>query len=143
YLILADCYLQTGQDKELLALMRPREQMFETDLAYAYLVGTALIHTGDLTEGQKYVDRVFGAGESAEARLLMGMAYLTQEDYRSAKTELERTIKLNPKLPTAQALYGRALLALGEQEAAERAFRRELEYTVNDFEANLLLGHIC
>ncbi len=37
YLILADCYLQTGQDKELLALMRPREQMFENDLAYAYL----------------------------------------------------------------------------------------------------------
>ena len=142
YLILADCYLQTGQDKELLALMRPREQMFENDLAYAYLVGTALIHTDDLVDGQKYVDRVFGAGESAEARLLMGMAYLARDDFRSAKAELERAVKLNPKLATAQSLYGRALLALGEQDAAERAFRRELEFNINDFEANLQMGHI-
>ena len=142
YLVLADCYLQTGQDKELLALMQPREQMFANDLSYAYLVGTALIHTDDLVDGQKYVDRVFGAGESAEAHLLMGMAYLARDDFRSSKAELEQAVKLNPKLPTAQSLYGRALLALGEQDAAERAFRRELEFNVNDFEANLQMGHI-
>jgi len=142
YLLLAECYLQTGQDNELLALMRPREAMFANELAYAYLVGTALIHGGNLAEGQRYVERVFGAGESAEARLLMGMAYLTKEDYRSAKEELDRAVKLNPKLPTAHAFYGRALMALGDQEAAEREFRRELAINVNDFEANLQMGHM-
>src|SRR2546430_9511110 len=45
YLVLADCYLQTGQDQELVALLKPREPMFPGDLAYAYLLGTALLHT--------------------------------------------------------------------------------------------------
>jgi tetratricopeptide (TPR) repeat protein len=142
YLVLADCYLQIGQDREAVALLTPRESMFTGDLAFAYLLGTALLRTGDETTGQTYVDRVFGAGESAEAHLLMGMAHLGQHDYPAAKIELERAVRLNPKVPTAHALYGRALLALGEQADAERAFRQELDVNVNDFEANLQLGNI-
>jgi tetratricopeptide (TPR) repeat protein len=122
--------------------LKPREAMFENDLAYAYILGTALLHQDDIINGQPYVDRVFGAGESAEARLLLGMAYLSRQDYRSAVTELERAVKLNPKLPTVNSMYGRALLGSGNQEAAERAFRRELDQNVNDFEANLQLGHL-
>jgi tetratricopeptide (TPR) repeat protein len=116
--------------------------MFSTALAYAYLLGTALLHTGNASEGQKYVDRIFGAGESAEAHLLMGIAHLGQQDYPAAKTELERAVKLNPNLPTLHSLYGRSLLALGERDAAERAFREELANNVNDFEANLQLGSL-
>ena len=142
YLVLADCYLQTGQDQELIALLKPREQMFGGDLAYAFLLGTALLHTGDNDEGQKYVDRVFGAGESAEAHLLLGTAHLSRQDYPEAKIELEKAVKLNPNLPTAHSLYGRSLLALGEQDAAERAFRDELSFNINDFEANLQLGNM-
>ena len=142
YLLLADCYLQTGQDKEVITLLKPRAQMFESDLAYAFLLGTALLYSGDTEEGQKYVDRVFSAGESAEAHLLLGIAHLGRQDYRSAKTELEQAIKLNSKLPTAHSLYGRSVRALGDQDAAERAFRKELELNVNDFEANLQLGNL-
>jgi tetratricopeptide (TPR) repeat protein len=142
YLILAECYLQTGQDKEVVSLLQPREQMFGSDLAFAYLLGTALLHLNDIAEGQKYVDRVFGAGESAEAHLLMGMALLGQQNYRDAKTELEQAVKLNPKLATAHSLLARALMAQGNQEAAERALRKELELNVNDFEANLQMGHL-
>jgi hypothetical protein len=50
--------------------------MFGDDLAYAYLLGTALLHVEDTVEGQKYIDRIFGAGESAEAHLLMGVAHI-------------------------------------------------------------------
>jgi Tfp pilus assembly protein PilF len=142
YLVLAECYLQTGQDSEVVALLKPRAQLFGNDPAYAYLLGTALLHMNEIVDGQKYVNVVFGAGESAEAHLLMGMAYLSQQDFRGAKAELEVAVKLNPRLPTAQSLYGRSLLALGEPEAAERAFRRELDLNVNDFEANLQMGHI-
>ena len=35
-----------------------------------------------------------------------------------------------------------SLLALGEQAAAERAFREELDLNINDFEANLQLGNM-
>jgi tetratricopeptide (TPR) repeat protein len=142
YLVLADCYLQTGQDQELVALLKPRERMFANDLAYGYLLGTALLHIDDTAEGQKYIDRIFGAGESAEAHLLMGIAHLGRLDYPAAKTELKRAVQLNPRLPTAHALYGRSVLALGEQEAAERAFREELDLNINDFEANLQLGYM-
>jgi tetratricopeptide (TPR) repeat protein len=142
YLVLADCYLQTGQDQELVSLLKPREQMFGSDLAFAYLLGTALIHLNQISEGQQYVDRVFGAGESPEAHLLLGIAHFSQHDYRAAKTELEAAIRLNPRLPTAHAVYGRTLMLLGEPDAAERAFRKELEVNVNDFDANLQLGNI-
>jgi tetratricopeptide (TPR) repeat protein len=142
YLILAECYLQTGQDDDAISLLKPRESMFEKDLAYAYILGTALLHKDDIINGQPYVDRVFGAGESAEAHLLLGMAYLSRQDYKSALPEVERAVKLNPKLPTVYSMYGRALLGSGNQEGAERAFRRELDLNINDFEANLQLGHL-
>ena len=142
YLVLADCYVQTGQYPEAVSLLQPREPMFTTDLAYAFLLGTALLNVGKADEGQKYVDRVFGAGESAEGHLLMGMAYLGQQNYREAKTELETAVRLNPELLTAHAMYGRSLLGVGEQSAAEREFQRELALNINDFEANLQLGNI-
>jgi tetratricopeptide (TPR) repeat protein len=142
YLVLADCYLQAGQEQELVSLLKPREQLFGADLAYAYLLGTALLRMDNVVEGQQYVDRVFGAGDSAEAHLLLGVAHFGQHDYRNAKTELELALKLNPKLPTANSTYGRALMLLGEPDASERAYRRELEINPNDFEANLQLGNL-
>ena len=142
YLVLADCYLQTGQEREIVSLLQPRETMFGSDLSYAFILGSALLHLGEASDGQRYVDRVFAAGESAEGHLLMGMAYLGQQDYPSAKGELEKSVQLNPRLPTAHAMYGRSLLGLGEQAAAEREFFRELELNVNDFEANLQLGNL-
>jgi len=142
YLLLADCYLQTGRDEEAVSLLKPREGMFGGDLAYAYVLGTALLHLDRREEGQTYVDRIFGAGESAESHLLMGIAHLSRQDFHSARTELERAVKLNPQLLTAHSMYGRALLALGAEEPAEAAFRRELSLNINDFHANLQLGHL-
>jgi tetratricopeptide (TPR) repeat protein len=142
YLILADCYLQTGQNQDVVSLLQPRESMFGDDLAYAFILGTALIQSGEADKGETYVAKVFGAGESGESHLLMGMAQLAKQDYPSAKQELERAVQLNPQLPTAHSLYGRALLALGEQQPAEHAFQQELAININDFEANLQLGNL-
>ena len=52
YLILADCYLQTGRPEEAVALLKPREAMFGGDLAFAYVLGTALLQTNDEKQGQ-------------------------------------------------------------------------------------------
>src|SRR5437867_6949490 len=76
YLVLADCYLQIGQDVEVVSLLKRREQLFGNDLAYAYLLGTALLHVQRVEEGQKYIDRIFGSGDLAEAHLLTGIALL-------------------------------------------------------------------
>jgi tetratricopeptide (TPR) repeat protein len=140
YLILADCYLQTGQDRDAVTLLQPREAMFQDDLAFAYVLGTALVRTGDEHKGQLYIDRIFKNGDSAEGHLLMGIAHLNRFDYPEAKSELERALRLNSSLPTANSAYGRALIGLGDQAEAERAFRKELSVNINDFESNLMLG---
>ena len=50
-----------------------------------------------------YIDRIFKSGDSAEGHLLMGIAHLNRFDYPSAKTELERALQLNSRLPTANS----------------------------------------
>jgi tetratricopeptide (TPR) repeat protein len=139
-LLLADCLLQTGGDQEVLDLLTPRESQFEGDLAFAYLLGTALVRLGEAQRGQVYIDRIFQTGESAEGHLLMGIAYMASRDYPTALPELAKAVELNPGLPSVHVQYGRALLGTGDQAGAAREFRRELERNPNDFQANLQLG---
>ncbi len=141
-LLLADCLSQLGEDAEVVATLRPHEAAFEADLAFAYLLGISLIRTGERAQGQVFVDRIFRAGESAEGRLLMGLAHLTNYDFKSAITELSRAVELNPDLPRVYAIYGRALLSSGDSEGANRQFLKALEQNPNDFDANLQLGGI-
>ncbi len=97
----------------------------------------------DVIEGQKYVESSSSAPANRPKRISSWAWRISASRiFAAPKSELEQAVKLNPQLPTVQSLYGRSLLALGEPEAAERAFRRELELNVNDFEANLQMGHI-
>jgi tetratricopeptide (TPR) repeat protein len=141
-LLLADCLLQTGRDQEVIDLLTPREPAFAEDLAYAYVLGMALVRQGDSERGQVLIDRIFRSGESAEGRLLMGMAHLDKRDYPTALKELARAVELNPELPSLHVLHGRALLNMGNREAAIREFRRELERDPNNFDANVQLGNL-
>ena len=139
-LLLADCLLQESRDREVIDLLTPREAEFPDDLAYAYLLGTALLRQDEADKGQVLIDRIFKNGESAEGHLLMGLAHLNRRDYQSALPEFGKAIALNPELPTLQALYGRALLGAGERERAMRAYRTALEQQPDNFDANLQLG---
>lgn len=139
-LVLADCYLSLGEYKSVVDLLGPREAAFKDDRAFVYLLGTALIRDGQTEKGQELVDRILRNGESAEARLLLGMGHLMVSDFPGALKELTRAVELNPKLPSANLFYGRALLANGQREKAAEAFRRELEQNPNDYETNYYLG---
>jgi tetratricopeptide (TPR) repeat protein len=139
-LILADCYLSLGEYKDVIGLLGPRQAAFQDDRAFLYLLGTAFIRDGQTEKGQVLVDRILRNGESAEARLLLGMAHLMVSDYPGALKELTRAVELNPKLPSVNLFYARALLANGQREKASEAFRRELEQNPNDYETNYYLG---
>jgi tetratricopeptide (TPR) repeat protein len=141
-LLLGDCLLQAGRNQEVIDLLSPRDDAFKEDLAYAYILGTAFLNMNDVARGQVLIDRIFKKGESAEGRLLMGMAHLSKQDYPNALKELERAVQLNPDLPLVQLLYGRALLGSSEREKALRAFRRAVEQDPDDFDANLQLGNM-
>ena len=139
-LVLADCYLSLGEYKNVVDLLAPREAAFKNDRAFLYLLGTALIRDGQTEKGQVLVDRILRDGESAEARLLMGMGHLMVSDYPGALKELTRAVELNPKLLSVNLYYGRALLANSQREKAAEAFRRELGQNPNDYETNYYLG---
>ncbi len=139
-MLLADCHLQMGENKRVIELITPLAGRNPDDLGIAYLLGTALVRDGQGAAGQVYIEKIMGRGESAEARLLMGTTYLLVADYAKAVPELEQAVKLNPKLPSVNGWLGKALMATGDSDGAQTAFRRELEVNPNDFDSNLQMG---
>lgn len=140
-LLLADCWLQLGENKRVIQLLEPLADKTE-DLAYAYLLGTALLREKEVEKGQRQLDRIFARGDSAEARLLMGTAKMKGADYPGALEEFTKAVQLNPNLPAVQSYYGQALMATGDSEGAAQAFRAELRQNPNDYDANLNLAVI-
>src|SRR5215813_13886394 len=139
-LILADCQVRLGEYKKVIELLSPLEATYGANRAFAYLLGNALISDNQIAKGQVLIDRVFRGEDSAEARLLIGSILLLADDKQAAVKEFERAIELNPKLPSLQSWYGRALMRLGDSDGAVAAFKRELADNPNDFEANLYMG---
>ncbi len=139
-LLLGDALLQSGRFQQVIDVLTPREEQFADDLAFGYVLGTALLRTGQRVRAQVYLDRIFKAGESAEAHLLMGTALIETREYPAAITELRKALELNPDLPTLRTVYARALLGAGEHDGAVRVLQRALLANPNDFEANLQLG---
>jgi tetratricopeptide (TPR) repeat protein len=139
-LLLGDALLQTGEFKQVIDLLSPREAQFGTDLGFAYVLGTALLRSGERARGQVYLDRIFNAGESAEGHLLMGTALIENRDYPAAIDEIKKALALKPSLPTVHTVYARALLGSGDHDSALRELRRAVAASPNDFEANLDLG---
>ena len=139
-LLLADCQLRLGADRQVIELLTPLDAKFGGNPVFNYLLGMALIYDQQLEKGQVLIDRILRGGDSAEVRVLLGAAHMMTQDYQNALKEFERARALNPKVPTLHALYGRALMLTGETERAAQAFRRELEINPNDFESNLYIG---
>jgi tetratricopeptide (TPR) repeat protein len=139
-LLLGDALLQNGRFQQVIDLLAPREAQFTKDLAFGYVLGTALLRTGQRDRAQVYLDRIFSAGESAEAHLLMGTALMETRDFPGAVAELQKALAINPDLPTLRTVYARALLGSGDHESAVRELQRALVAAPNDFEANLTLG---
>lgn len=138
-LLLADCLLQMNENTRVVKLLEGEKH---DDLAVAYLLGTALLRDGRVSEGQKLLDRILRSGDSAEARLLMGTARFGAGEFAEALKEFQKAVELNPKLPSANGYLGRGLLATGDMTGAAAAFQRELERNPNDFESNLHLAVI-
>lgn len=141
-MLLADCHLQMGDDRRVIELLQPLDDPNSTDLALDYMLGTALLRTQRIAEGQVLLDRILRNGDSAEARFLLGTRMFESGDYPAAVTKLSSAIDLNPNLPELQSFYGRSLLNTGDADGAAGAFRNELSRNPNDYAANLGLGQI-
>lgn len=138
-LVLADCWLRQGQNDKVIGLLGPLDKP-DGDMAIAYMLGTALLRAKQVDRGQQIVDRILRNGDSAEARLLLGMAKLEALEYPAAIGDLTRAVELNPHLPGLYSYLGRAQMASGDMTAARAAFEKELAQNPNDFESNLRLA---
>ena len=138
----ADCNMQLGKFDKAIAILTPLAPAHVDDPAFNYLLGMSLLQNKQPDEGAVYLDRILKQGDSAEARLLMGVALRAGADHNAARAEFERAIALNPQLPMAHSLYAQTVLATGDREKARVAFTQELALNPNDFESNLYLGVI-
>jgi tetratricopeptide (TPR) repeat protein len=141
-LLLADSALQLGKNNRVIALLEPLERDDPSDLATAYMLGTALIREHRIKEGEVLLDRILRNGDSAQARFLLGTQYYESGNFPAAVKELASAVALDASLPGLQSYYGMALLQTGDPDAASTAFRQELARNPNDFNSNLALGQI-
>jgi len=139
-LLLADCWLRMGRNKDVVQLLSPIASQRPDDLAIAYLLGMALVRDQQTERGQVFIDRILRNGDSAEARLLMGAAKLNAAEYPAALADLSKAVQLNPMLPDVYTYYGQALLATGDGAGAADAFRKALAANPNDYTANMELA---
>ena len=130
-----------GEMKAVIAALEPLASEHRRPTpALNYLLGTALIREGRVKEGQALADRILSRGDSAEAHVMMGAAYLRAARFPDAIGEFERALALNPALPTANALIGQAKIESGDREGAMKAYQAELAIDANHFDANFELG---
>ena len=140
--LLADCLLRLGQFQRVIELLTPLEASGREPQAIAYLLGTALLRSGDLERSRVYLDRIRNGGDTAEARFVGGMVKFIGGDYPGAVQGFAKAIELNPDVPSLRSYYGQALLLTGDPDGAAAAFRKELARDPNEFESNLKLGSI-
>jgi tetratricopeptide (TPR) repeat protein len=139
-MLLADCYLRLGQNKEVVELLSPLEHTHGDDLGVIYMLGTALVRDGQVAKGQVIINKILKNGDSAEARLLLGTTKLHVSDYPGALADLQKAVELNPNLPDVYAYFGLALMSTGDQAGAQKAFEQAVKNDPNSFESNLQMG---
>jgi len=138
--LLSECYLRQGQDGKVVSLLGPIADSDTTDLAVAYLLGTALLHQGQDKRGALMIERILRIGDSAEAHMLMAFTRMKSGEKKAATEEVDRAIALNPVLPEAYVLRGRLTFLVSNLDASESAFRKALELDPTAFDAHLWLG---
>jgi tetratricopeptide (TPR) repeat protein len=139
--LLADCNLRLDDHRRTIELLEPVADQFPEDLAVAYILGNAYLRDGQLEKGQKYIDRIMSKGDSAEAHLLLGMAYVVGLRTQSAMEEFRRALEMNPNLPLAHVNLGKELLRMGDEGALPQ-FEAEMKINPNDFDANFYAGYL-
>ena len=138
-LLLADCWLQRGENRKVIDLLGPLDAQNRDDLTFSYLYGTALMQDDRQERGQEVMDRILRNGDSAQARLLMASARMKMQDWKGAKADLERAIEIDPTLPGLHSMLGVVLDELMDTTASAQ-YHKELEVNPNDFSANFHLG---
>ena len=141
-ILLGDTYLRLKEPAAAVTLLTPLESENSQNTDLEYVLGSALIQTGQRREGVSRLEKSAAAGNSADAYMLAGSTLLQINELEGARRDLDAALRLDPKLPGIYTLTGTARDKTGDVAGAEAAFREALMQNPNDFEANLYLGAI-
>jgi len=138
--LLGDTDNRLGEPAEAVRVLVPLESKFSENLDFEYVLGSALIASGQRRAGVERIEKVAKGKNSAEAYLLAGSTLLQLNEFARARDDLDIALRLNPKLPGIYSLAGTARDNTGDLKGAEAAFREALKSDHDDFTANLYLG---
>jgi tetratricopeptide (TPR) repeat protein len=138
--LLGDTNNRLGNPTEALRVLAPLENKYSENLDFEYVLGSALIASGQKRAGVERIERVAKGKNSDEAYFLAGNTLLQLNEFARARDDLDIALQLNPKLPGIYSLAGTARDNTGDLKGAEAAFRQALKSDRDDFTANLYLG---
>jgi Tfp pilus assembly protein PilF len=141
-ILLADSEVRSGKGADAVATLTPLEADNAGNADFDYVMGTALVASGNRRAGAERLEKVAQTTNGADAYFLAGSTYLNLNEFDHARKDLEAAMALNPKLPRIHSMVGITRDRTGDPVAAEAAFRAALADDPNDFDANLYLGAI-
>jgi len=134
--------VKLNQGADAAALLKPMEPGRESNMDFEFVLASAMIASGDETEGLPRMEKMARATRSADAYVIAGSSRLHRTEFKEARTDLDAALELDPKIPGLYTLAGQARDALGDTEAAQSAFQEALHADPRDPTASLYLGAI-
>lgn len=132
--------IKLNKSREAAAMLTPLEQGHESNMDLEYVLGFALIDSGEETAGLPRMEKTAKATHSADAYFIAGSARLRRREFHEARADLDAAIDLHGNFPGLFTMAGQARDALGDTAAAQPAFEEAVRQDPRDFTANLYLG---
>lgn len=141
-LLLANSELEMGHYAQAAALAGPLAARDSSNLAAAYVLGTAEIKSGDLTAGEVEINRIMARGDTPVVHLMLGDAYSANHKLTDAAAEYSKAVAMAPKLPLAHQRLAVAQLLSGDSASAFGNFQKEYALNPTSFITNFYLGYL-
>jgi tetratricopeptide (TPR) repeat protein len=124
--LLGLCYFFTKQYAAAAQTLEPLWPQQSSSLSYLYVLGIAAHKAGLKELGDKALGALVSAGQdTAIFHLLLGKAYLNEENYPQALKELERAAEQDASLPYLHFTLGSLYLRQQELAKAEAEFLKD------------------
>jgi tetratricopeptide (TPR) repeat protein len=141
-LLLGDCYFHQQRYDQAVAILTPLESSHADDKDFEWLLGSALISSGQPAQGVRRIDVVASQSGAAEAYLLSGQTRLAMAQYDLALTDAHTAAEKDPQLAGVQTLLGMALERTGDYTDAKGALGQALAANPGDYDAQFYLGSL-
>lgn len=135
--LLATCRLSLGEPGAAAQLLEPLRSADPGNAGVLYMLGVAYVRLKRPEEARAAFASMMQVVEPAKAHFLMGKARYETGAFQEAAESFRKAIESDPALPGAHRELGKTLLALRDDESAERELRLS---DPNDDEALYYLG---